>query len=240
MADPLRLKPLDPDAALFLDFDGTLAPLQDDPDAVALPNGGAAVLLALADKLGGALAMVSGRDVRDLTERTPLGLWRAGSHGLEICGPSEAPAEKQIQAPSALLVAIEAICADHPGTRMEPKGGVIAIHYRAAPEAKDILAAALHALIDKEPGYRLQSGKMVFEAKPDSANKGVAVRTLMQAIPFKGRKPVFIGDDATDEDAMAVVLELDGIAIKVGDGETVAPHRLENSEEVWQWLKASR
>ena len=77
--------------ALFLDFDGTLAPLQDDPEAVALPAFGPETLRALHACFDGALVLISGRDVRDLSVRTPSALWRAGGHGLEICAPDEMP-----------------------------------------------------------------------------------------------------------------------------------------------------
>jgi len=223
--------------ALFLDFDGTLAPIQADPDAVALPAGGADILTRLADRLEGALAAISGRDIRDLSERVPPAIWRAGSHGLEICAPGEAPAVAPTVARGTLVADIEAITADFPGTWAEPKGSVVAVHYRAAPQAETALLDALADLVDHIEGYGIQQGKMVFEAKPADAHKGRALERLMTEPAFRTRMPVMIGDDTTDEDAMAVALRLGGLAVKVGDGETVAPYRLDGPDAVWDWLQ---
>lgn len=224
--------------ALFLDFDGTLSPIRDDPDLCALPEGGAAILARLADKLGGALALISGRDVRDLSARTPGSLWRAGGHGLEICAPGKAPPEGRPEAPVGLKTAILKAISQLDGVRAEDKGAVIAVHYRAAPESGAVLIERLTPLVEAHEGYNLQHGKMVLEAKPDSANKGRALTAMMQEPPFAGRRPVMIGDDATDEQAMEAAIALGGSAIKIGDGATLAPHRLKSPEEVWSWLTA--
>ncbi|MEM9740672.1 MAG: trehalose-phosphatase, partial [Pseudomonadota bacterium] len=85
--------------------------------------------------------------------------------------------------------------------------------------------------------YKLQSGKMVFELKPSAANKGKALARLMAQSPFLGRQPIMVGDDTTDEDAMRVAAELGGFGIKVGEGESVAQHRLSNPREVFAWLR---
>jgi len=223
--------------ALFLDFDGTLAPIQDDPDTVELPAGGASTLDRLAGQLDGALAVVSGRDVRDLSARLPGGLWRAGGHGLEICQPGEAPAPRPAPGPAELEERLAEAVAGHPGTRLETKGAVYAIHYRAVPAQGAPLASALERLVDTMPDYRLQRGKMVFELKPSRAHKGKALQHLMTRAPFAGRTPVMVGDDTTDEDAMAVALQLSGLAVKVGEGESLATHRLDSPAAVFAWLQ---
>lgn len=225
--------------ALFLDFDGTLAAIQDNPETVALPTGGAELLETLTAQLDGALALLSGRDIRDLSVRTPQGVWRAGGHGLEICSPGEAPAEVRANAPDALMRAVEDVTASMEGVRIEPKGEVIAVHYRAAPEQKAALAEALDAALAPFETYALQHGKMVFEAKPAHAHKGRALARMMQAAPFSGRVPVMVGDDTTDEDAILVAMDLGGWAVKVGDGDSAAAYRLAGPEEVWQWLQAA-
>jgi len=125
---------LEPNTALFLDFDGTLAPLQDDPDTVALPPHGAACLLQLSELLRGALVLISGRDVRDLSARTPQEVWRAGGHGLEVCRPGEAPHLNQARVSQTLLEEVEAVIARYEETRVEQKGPVLAIHYRHNPQ----------------------------------------------------------------------------------------------------------
>ena len=225
--------------ALFLDFDGTLAGIQDDPETVALPAGGADLLDRLAAQLDGALALVSGRDIRDLTARTPLSVWRAGGHGLEICRPGEAPAEMRALAPEALMAAVETVTTSVPGARIEPKGEVIAVHYRAAQEHAESLGKALSEAIAPHENYSLQQGKMVFEAKPSHAHKGRALARMMQQPPFLGRVPVMVGDDTTDEDAICVAMDLGGWAVKVGPGASAAEYGLNGPEEVWTWLQAA-
>ncbi len=238
MLSELLPPPLSGRHALFLDFDGTLAPIQPDPLAVALPEGGGEQLARLSAALDGALAAISGRDVRDLSQRVPETIWRAGSHGLEICAPGEAPATAPPLAPGTLVADIEAITADFPGTWAEPKGPVVAVHYRAAPGVEAALFDALADLVRHIEGYSLQQGKMVFETKPANAHKGRALERLMEEPAFAARIPVMIGDDTTDEDAMAVALRLGGLAIKVGSGDSVASYRLGAPEAVWDWLRA--
>lgn len=226
-----------PDCALFLDFDGTLAPIQRDPDTVFLPPGGGALLEAISVKLDGALAIVSGRDIRDLAQRVPDGLWRAGGHGADICPPGAAAPDALAAAPEGLIAGARALEVKLPGVRLEEKGPVLAMHYREAPQYGDDLLRELSGLAGMFEDYGLQSGKMVAELRPAGAHKGNAIRKLMERAPFEGRRPVIAGDDTTDEDAMQVCLELGGGAIKVGDGPTLAPHRLPDTAAVWSWLK---
>jgi len=223
--------------ALFLDFDGTLAPLQDDPQTVAMSAPLWRALEVLSEGLGGALAVVSGRDVRDLTARTPSCLWRAGGHGLEICAPGETPPPGPPEAPPELASPLAGFAAERPGVRLERKGPILAVHYRRAPDLAAEVLSAVQGAAAPFPDYAVQSGKMVVEAKPKSANKGAAVRRLMARAPFAGRSPVMAGDDATDEDAFAVVRELGGLAVKVGEGETRASLRLPDTGAVERWLR---
>lgn len=223
--------------ALFLDFDGTLAPIQSDPDTVYLPEGGAEVLLSLADKLRGALVILSGRDIRDLAQRIPAEIWRAGGHGAFVCPPGVSPPLELPEAPPNLVAAISALTTPLAGVRVEPKGPVLAIHYRDVPEHGLRLEKELSRLIDAFPDYTLQAGKMVIEARPRDAHKGECIRKLMKNPPFSGRTPLMIGDDTTDEDAMLVSLKLGGSAIKVGQGFTAAPFNLADPADVWAWLR---
>lgn len=228
---------LDTDCALFLDFDGTLAPIQADPDTVYLPQGGREILNAVDLRLGGALAIVSGRDVRDLAGRIPDAFWRVGGHGADICPPGTPPPADFPGAPAGLVAEAESLCRRFEGARLEQKGRVLALHYRANPDAEAPLREAVAALAEAQSGYSMQAGKMVLELRPDGMHKGVAVEQLMGNAPFTGRRPVMVGDDTTDEDAIAVCLELGGSAIRVGDGPSAAPFRLPGSAAVWNWLK---
>ncbi len=225
--------------AVFLDFDGTLAPLQDDPNTVALPAGGSDVLKRIAELCDGALAVVSGRDIRDLSSRVPSNLWRAGGHGIEVCAPTELPSDKPPSAPLGLAERLEEIAVTHPGTWLERKGTVFAVHYRAIPDAELPLASALESILHTLDAYKLQRGKMIFELKPANANKGRALASLMASAPFIGRVPVMVGDDATDEDAMQAAIDLGGFGVKAGDGDTLATYRLQHPSAVWNWLKDS-
>lgn len=242
MTDPIA--PLRPDAALFLDFDGTLAPIGNDPDAVQLPSGGVRVLTDLAAMLNGALVIISGRDIHDLAARTPVGVWRVGGHGLDACKPGTMPKRDldqtgELRAPQTLRDGLERLAAQHSGVRIEDKARVLAVHYRAAPALGDALAEAVADLVAAVDGYTMQHGKMVIEAKPQIANKGVALDAMMARPEFAGRTPVMAGDDVTDEDAMAAALRAGGFAIKVGDGTTIAPMRVQTPDDIWNWLKRS-
>jgi len=229
--------PLDPDSALFLDFDGTLAPLQDDPQTVRLPRDGAAVLEELNDRLHGALALISGRDLRDLSRRTPQGVWRIGGHGLERCAPGEAPTPAPAPAPAALAAALQEASANHPGAWIAAKGEALALHYRAAPRAEADLLRAATASIAAYPDYVVQAGKCVIEVKPRRADKGAALTRQMDEPAFRGRAPLMVGDDATDEDAMRAARRLGGDGVKVGPGETAAAFRMPDPAAVWTWLR---
>jgi trehalose 6-phosphate phosphatase len=226
---------LDAGAALFLDFDGTLTEIVQDPDAAALDEGAALSLAALAAALGGAVALVSGRDLRDLAGRTPPGLWRVGGHGLEVVAPDEPPPPAPPPAPAVVLAPLRRAAA-RPGVRLELKGPVSALHWRGAPEAGPLCREAAAVAAAALPGWVVQAGKMVVEVKPEAASKGRAVAALMARPPFAGRRPAALGDDATDEAAMEAALALGGVAVKVGEGPSVAALRAPDSAAVLAWL----
>ena len=223
--------------ALVLDFDGTLAPFQDAPDTVALPGLGADLLRALADQMDGALALISGRGAADLSKRTPVELWRIGAHGLEVCAPGIPAPSHAAPFPADLMARLAPVIDRFSGARLEQKGRVAAIHYRQNPAIGSALFEALQALVEPDPAYRVQHGKMVIELKPEGAHKGTALKTLSAEPPFAGRVPVMVGDDATDEDAMRAAVDLGGFGIKVGDGITCASYRLADPDAVWAWIR---
>lgn len=229
--------PLQDSDALFLDFDGTLAPLQEDRETVWLDPALAPVLQAVSQRLQGAVAIISGRGLLDLTRRTPAFLYRIGAHGLEAAAPMAEATASPEPAPPALVDAMETFAAGQPGVEIEHKGQVLAAHYRRNPLARNDVEAAVARAAAATPGYVSQPGKLVVEAKPREANKGKALRAWAARPPFAGRRPVMVGDDATDEDAFAAALSLGGVAIKVGEGQSLAPWRLADAKAVARWLE---
>lgn len=225
------------DHGLFLDFDGTLADLQEDASAVVLPQSGPQTLRRVSDALSGALAIISGRALADLSLRVPDAHWRLGAHGLEIAAPGRPASARAGAAPEALRSAFQDVIRSYDGVWLEDKGRVQAVHYRMCPQAGPALLMALEERLNAFPDYRLQHGKMVIEAKPAGANKGLALAELMRTSPFVGKRPIMVGDDATDEDAMKVALALGGAAIKVGEGSSIATYRLATPKDVWTWLE---
>lgn len=231
--------PISASHALFLDFDGTLAPLQDDANAVHLTDAQGTNLCELADQLDGALALISGRDVRDLAARTPEQLLRIGNHGLYRLSPNKTLVPPLDELPSALRTSLETVVSGHEGVFLEIKGPVGTVHFRANPDAGPRLIDAVRTQAASQPGYRCKVGNHVVEAIPDAANKGAALELTMKEPPFEGRIPVMVGDDTTDEDGFRAAQRLGGFGIKVGNGDTGARKRLADVDAVWDWLRTS-
>lgn len=232
------------DWALFLDVDGCLLDLADAPDAVVVPPGLRERLEALHARLDGALALVSGRTIAALDGLfAPSRFNAVGMHGVERRHPGVAvPGAKAPATFGALRTAAEKLAAVYAGALVEDKGAALALHWRRAPDAEPaLLAFATHAL-GQLPGYRLQHGKQVVELYPgspggDSVDKGAAIAGLLEDAPFRGRVPVFAGDDLTDESGFGVVNARDGISVLVGDRTpTAARRRLRDPAAVRAWL----
>jgi len=227
--------------AIFLDFDGTLVKIVDRPDLVRIPPGLLDALQDAHERLSGALALVTGRSISDLDELIePLQLPAAGVHGLEYrdnSGIMCAGSRNAIPDPVRnRLVALEAT---DPGLILEDKGASLAMHYRQSPHRKEAVSAQFEAIVaELGPEFILQQGKMVIELRPAGATKGTAVRKFMLAPPFAGRRPIFIGDDITDEDAFCVVNEMHGYSIRVGPdcAESEAHFVLPDVSAVQRWL----
>jgi trehalose 6-phosphate phosphatase len=205
-------------AALLLDMDGTLIDLAATPDAVIVPAGLPNTLATLRDSLGGALAIVTGRPIETvdrLLGNAPGAV--AGEHGGAIRHRAGAPIERpNLPAPPpAWLDTAESLVRRFPGALLERKARGFALHYRQAPEAKDIFRATLQSLIDSDPAFDLHPAHMLWEIRPHGADKGGAVAALMQHTPFAGRLPIFIGDDVTDEDGMREARKHGGAGYRV-------------------------
>jgi len=225
--------------ALFLDFDGTLVEIAPAPSLVRVPAELPHLLGELADRLGGAVAVVSGRPLDELVRiLAPFAGGIAGDHGLER-RHSDGNVTRCLTHPE--LDRFRPLAADfatrHDGVLLEDKGASLAVHYRNAPS----LAARCHALVRRAAqasngAFEALDGKMVTELRPRSGGKGRAIVEFLADAPFRGRLPVFIGDDTTDEDGFAAVNRLGGISIHVGGGATIARHSLATVGDVWAWL----
>ncbi|HVC62523.1 MAG TPA: trehalose-phosphatase [Acetobacteraceae bacterium] len=205
-------------AALLLDLDGTLLDIAPRPDAVVVAPGLPATLRALRDRLGGALAIVTGRPVETvdaLLGDAPYAV--AGEHGGAMRhAPGEALHRPPLPAPPAAWRQVaERLAASHPGVLLEHKARGFALHFRAAPDAGPALRDALTAMLRGSAAFELLPAHMLWEVRPRGADKGKAVHALMARAPFAGRKPVFIGDDVTDEDAINAARALGGAGFQV-------------------------
>lgn len=192
-------------AALLLDLDGTLLDLAPTPDAVAVAPGLADDLSTLRERLGGALAIVTGRPVEQVDALLPgVPYAVAGEHGGAIRFAPGAALERAPlpPAPPEWVDAATLLVERHPGALLERKARGFALHYRLAPEAGPALLAGLNAILGAQATHRLLPAHMAYEVKPRGADKGTAVAALLARPPFLGRTPVYVGDDVTDEDGM--------------------------------------
>ena len=220
-----------PSSALFLDFDGTLVDIAPQPEDVVVPSSLVPTLRALQHYLGGAVAVISGRPIAQIDEfLAPLRLPAAGVHGTERRGPDGKTTLLSTYSLQAVEAAATALALRHPALRVENKRGSIALHYRQAPELQALCLDTMQAAVDESPGLSLLHGKMVVEAEPGSASKGHAIQAFLREPPFRGRTPLFVGDDITDEVGFTTVQNMGGLGVKVGEGSTTAWQRLPSPE----------
>lgn len=216
--------------AVFCDFDGTLVDIAPTPDAVFLDPVVQSRIYDLSSALDGALAVISGRAISDLERYFPdPALTLIGSHGAEKRqdGILDGPGADIRDLPARIAAGVRSVLGTDPGILIEIKPASVAVHYRAVPqreaEVRDALLQAIAPLRD----FQLMEGKKVVEARLAGAHKGAAISTLMGMEPFSGRLPVFIGDDVTDEDGFLAVADAGGFGVKVGEGPTSAPLRID-------------
>lgn len=238
---PLRsLPPLAANAAFFIDFDGTLAAIADRPDLVVVEKRVSALLKRLAQRSGGALAVVTGRPLAAVDALlAPLLLPVAAEHG-SVRRDAAGVVHRDLRGAGCVAAAsasLEPLVEAHHGLLLERKTASVALHYRQRPELAEICALAAQAAISHMSELTLLPGKMVYEVRPKGATKGTAVEAFLAEEPFCGRVPVYAGDDLTDEYAFAAVNRAGGISIKVGEGNTVAKYRGER-EDLLAWCEA--
>jgi trehalose 6-phosphate phosphatase len=228
--------------ALFLDFDGTLVDIAERPEAVVVDPGLPALLHRLRERCGGALAIVTGRAVSVIEAFLPgLDLDICGLHGMErrINGRLQRVEPVDLPLLRAAVPTLAARLSPIPGVLIEDKGESVALHWRLAPEAApQVREAADSALRDLGPNFRLQDGKAVVEIVPEASGKGRAVEALLMAPPYRERRPLFAGDDVTDENGFRAIEPRAGISIKIGPGQTAAAWRIGSPAAFRLWLSA--
>jgi trehalose 6-phosphate phosphatase len=222
--------------ALFLDLDGTLLDIAPRPDAVRVPETLPRDLARLSHRLGGALAIVSGRaraTIDDLL--APLSPPGGFGHGAELRAANGALLPDTMPAlPVGWADTLATLVAAHDGLLLERKPHGLAVHFRAAPDQGPAVHDAMLRLVAaRQADFAVLPAHMAFEIRPRAATKARAVETLMASPPFIGRRPVFVGDDVTDEDGMEAARRFGGFGLHVGRDFTGGP------AQVRAWIAAA-
>jgi len=233
--------------AVFLDYDGTLSPIVSSPEQAVVPDSMRSVLSALATKLP--VAILSGRDLEDVRRRVSIdAIVYAGSHGFDIAGPHGLRRQMATEFLPRLDMAereLHDVMDGIPGALVERKRFSIAAHYRNVNE-NDVpeVLRAVDAAASRHPELRRLDGKKVYELLPNvDWDKGKAVLWLLQTLGLEspsGRiRPIYIGDDSTDEDAFRA-LKQQGVGIVVSEQSqpSAASYSLSNPRDVECFLGA--
>ena len=223
--------------SLFLDFDGTLVDLAETPDGISVPDDLIGNLQGLAARLDGRLALVSGRALTDLERHLgAVAFACAGSHGADVRAAGGTMLGNPARGlPRDVATEVGAFARAH-GLRYEAKTHGAALHSRERPEASEAARQFLDALAARE-GLAVSHGKAVSELLHGGADKGSAVDLFLREIPFAGTRPIFVGDDVTDEDGFVAARALGGVAIAVGERDAInADYGLADVAAVHHWL----
>ena len=226
--------------ALFLDLDGTLIDIARAPDEVTVPAGLVPLLDRLSRSLGGGLAILTGRPLAELDRiLEPFQPAAAGVHGAELRYEPGGPI-RNLAGPLdfSIVKAAMGLAAADPGILIELKRSSIAAHYRNAPFARARIEAALEAIVAEGNDHLiLCPGRKVIELVPRHISKGAALDSFMSRVPFRGRRPVMIGDDVSDETALDAARRLGGAGMRVA-GESLARDAadFESPAHVRRWL----
>jgi trehalose 6-phosphate phosphatase len=226
--------------AILLDIDGTILDIAPTPREVWVPPKLRHTLARLQDLTGGALALVSGRLLADIDLIfAPLQFAAVGGHGAELRPiPSAEPQRRATTLSPELKRTLATLAELGPGILIEDKGYSLALHYRLAPDLGPVLHAAVVAICERLPAGTVDvlPGKAVVEVKPVRIGKASAVIELMQHAPFRGRRPIFIGDDVTDEPVFGIIGQFGGLGFSVGRTVEGADGHFSRPEQVRSWL----
>jgi trehalose 6-phosphate phosphatase len=225
--------------AILLDIDGTILDIAPTPEKVAVSASLRETLTRLSALTGGAMALVSGRSLRDLDRLfAPMQFPAVAGHGAEFRLLSSARCEqgRTVALDSSLKKRIAAVAEIGTGITVEDKGYAIALHYRSAPERESMVRDAVAEICSNQLSVEVLPGKYVLEVKKSGFSKATGVRELMTHAPFAGRRPIFIGDDTTDEYVFAIMPEFNGLAFSVGDSVGGVDGHFEGPPAVRDWL----
>jgi trehalose 6-phosphate phosphatase len=242
MANSIPLLPLNlREFAILLDVDGTILDIAPTPDAVRATASLRQTLARLLERTAGAIALVSGRSLDSLDRIfAPLRMPAIGGHGAEMRPAADQAAHRLPAAlDDALRLRISAIAKAASGILVEDKGYAVALHYRQAPAQEDAIKSAIAAIRDALPPGSIEvlPGKSVVEVKAAGFDKGTALRELMTYRNFAGRRPIFIGDDTTDEAAFAAMPEFRGVPVSVGRDVPGVTSSFDTPGDVRRWLR---
>lgn len=227
--------------ALFLDIDGTLLDIAARPDDVSVPAKLKTELQWLSGRLGGALALVSGRSIGNIDQLFgDLRLRASGCHGgeMRLLPAGDVALAASGRLPPVIMDSLSALAASHPALLLEDKGICVAVHYRAEPALGPALRHELDAIIagSGEAGLTVLPGRLVYEIKRNHVDKGTAVDAFMARPEFAGRQPLFVGDDITDIAGFSAVLKHHGRAWSVGRDLAPAMRVFDDAADVRRWI----
>ncbi len=235
----MRLSPASD--ALFLDFDGTLVDIAATPEGVVVPASLIVNLGRLQQLFGGALALVSGRPIETLDRfLAPLRLAATGIHGAQMrLFPGGAIEQPAAALSPALIEAVQRFAEEEPEARLEWKGLSVAIHYPARSELAGRIGLRLQHLVAGHDGCVLQWGRNVCEILSVQVSKGMAMNRMLALPPFRGRRPIMIGDDLTDLAGFSAAQVHGGLGFKVAGGPFSPDESVFGSPaDVRRWIAA--
>ena len=228
--------------SLFFDVDGTLIDIAPHPDDVVVSPALVLDLRSALSRFGGAVALISGRTVGNLDLLfAPLRMPASGVHGAEFRFEPDGMIETLgLGLPTAVWEQLMVLLAGLPGVLVENKTYSFAVHYRATPHLRGDLEATLAGFIASHAdlGLKLMPGHYVFELKPPAINKGAAISRFLEVPEFRGRRPIFLGDDVTDQAGFDMVLAHGGFAYSVGAPASGVSGHFANPATVREWLSS--
>jgi trehalose 6-phosphate phosphatase len=246
MTFPPNVDPSEPphdllqDASLFLDFDGTLVEIEETPDAVRVDARLNAIICQMQSSLAGRVAVITGRPADHVRRLMDSEIAVVGSHGVEFVDRNGTRRDPERAADlDSVLAEMHRLAARHHGVLVENKPFGIALHFRQCPSAEAECVALAHTLAERY-GLKLQPGKMMVEVRAAGGDKGSAIRTLMREPDMVGTRPVFMGDDLTDEPGFVAAEELGGSGILIGTPrDSAATYRLGSVQSALAWLESA-